>query len=562
MKVEAKKHFFLAAMCGIFGCISKHNLTVATYDMLDEQSARLVPRGPDDTKVHFNRNVYLSFHRLVINDLSIMGNQPMFSSDGDKHMICNGEIFNHVDLETRAQIKTNSTSDCEVVLRLYEKYRNLGMQALQAGAKVANELDGEFAAIIHDQSEDCLVVFRDPFGVRPLFMGFDENDRAYFASEAKALSELCPFVEQFPPGHIAIAAKGTLRGMTRFCADLRSLSSFSLSVPKSFYLNAVRELFLDAVKKRMMSERPMCALLSGGLDSSLVASILAREMNRQGLGILKTFSIGLSESPDLEYAAKVAAHIGSHHHAIMCSHDDFIVAIPEVIKTIESYDVTTVRASVGNFLVSKYIANTTDCKVVFTGDYADEVMSGYKYFAKAPDMQAFHEETVRLLSNIHYFDSLRSDRTISCHGLEARVPYADRTFVDFFLRIPVEFRMTAMEKLLIRQAFQHDNLLPEDVLFRRKEAFSDGVSSASNSWHNIIKSHVDKLVSDFEFKNNKSVFGHNPPQTKEAYYYRKIFSTAFGTHSNLIPYSWMPMWCDGITDPSAREIQIDMVSRL
>ena len=300
-----------------------------------------------------------------------------------------------------------------------------------------------------------------------------------------------------------------------------------------------------------MSDKEICSLLSGGLDSSLVASIVSEKL---GPNRLKTFAIGIEGSPDLKYAQMVADHIQSIHHSIELTEKQFLDAIEEVIYAIESYDTTTVRASVGNYLVSKYIKENTNCKVVFNGDYADEVCGGYKYFKKTKNPEQFHDECVRLVNDIHYYDCLRSDRSISNNGLEARVPFADKTFVNYYLSINPELRMSnnKIEKCMLRKAFEKDNLLPDSVLWRQKEAFSDGVTNETRSWHKIIQEFVDTQISDEYFENNKNKYTHNTPVLKESFYYREIFEKYYPGKSNVIPYFWMPLWCEETNDPSAR----------
>jgi asparagine synthase (glutamine-hydrolysing) len=308
----------------------------------------------------------------------------------------------------------------------------------------------------------------------------------------------------------------------------------------------------------MMSDREICSLLSGGLDSSLVSAILSKKL---GPNKLKTFSIGLKGSPDLEYAKNVAEHIKSIHHSIEIEEEEFLNYIEEVIYKIESYDITTVRASVGNYLVGKYIKENSNCKVVFNGDFSDEVAGGYRYFKNTSNPEMFHNECVRLLENIHYYDCLRSDRSISTHGLECRVPFADKDFVNYYMSIDSKLRMSdkRIEKYLIRKAFEKEGLLPEEVLWRKKEAFSDGVTSETRSWHKIIEEFVDKKISDNDFKTLQNNFSFNKPLTKEALYYRIIFERTYNKFENIIPYFWMPKWCGDVSDPSAREIKLRII---
>ena len=335
-------------------------------------------------------------------------------------------------------------------------------------------------------------------------------------------------------------------------------------------LKQIRRKLVYAVEKRLMSEREIGCLLSGGLDSSLIAALVCK----MSLGYrlindewvmkeapfsypIRTFSVGMSGSPDLHFAEKVASFIGSEHNNIMLGEEDFIGAIPEVIYNIESYDTTTVRASVGNYLVSKFIKDNSNCKVIFNGDGSDEVCCGYVYNINAPTDIDLHEEGKRLVREIYLFDVLRSDRSISSNGLEPRTPFLDKSFVNYYMSIDPSLKRfdktSRMEKFLLRKAFEKDDLLPEDVLWRHKCAFSDGVSSSDSSWHKTLKNHIDTLVSDEEFSNEKDKLDPCKPILKESYYYRKIYNESYAHCQNLIPHFWMPRWTD-VIDPSAREL--------
>jgi len=308
------------------------------------------------------------------------------------------------------------------------------------------------------------------------------------------------------------------------------------------------------VKKRMMAEREIGSLLSGGLDSSLISALVNQLHNGS---TLKTFSIGMPGSVDLEYAKIVANHLGTDHHQIQISKEDFLNAIETVIYNIESFDTTTVRASVGNYLVSKFIRENSDCKVIFNGDGSDEVCGGYVYMKNAPNGDDFQSECKRLLDEIHRFDVLRSDRSISSNGLEARTPFLDKDFVQYYLSIPAKMKLfdgkMRLEKHLLRKAFSQSNLLPDTVLWRRKCAFSDGVSAKENSWHRVIQTFVDNKISDGEFETNAKSYIHCTPVLKESYYYRKVYESFFGNQEKLIPHFWMPKWVE-TKDPSAREL--------
>ena len=318
----------------------------------------------------------------------------------------------------------------------------------------------------------------------------------------------------------------------------------------------IRTLLKDAVLKRMMSDRPIGSLLSGGLDSSLVSALANRYRTFETP--IETFSIGLEGSPDLEAAQAVADHIGSRHHSVQVKEEDFLAALRETIYQTGSFDVTTIRASVGHMLISHYVRDHSDVKVLYTGETIDE-MGSYLYFQNAPDAGAFQDEATRLLKDIHYFDMLRGDRSISSAGLEARVPFSDRKFMQYYMGIDPKIRMfdnQRIEKFPLRQAFADENLIPDEVLWRRKNGFSDSVSNKKRSWFEIIQSYVDTIISDSEFVRCKDDFTFDTPKTKEAYFFRKVYTEFYGHHQNLTPYQWLPRWCGDIVDPSARVLQI------
>ena len=446
-------------MCGIFAYLgNKYGAK-----KLEEAFLKTFKRGPDNNILKsINKNLTFGFHRLSIMDTSFKGNQPLYHPTKPYAIICNGEIYNHQKLIEENNFSTYSESDCEVLLYLYEKY---GIQGL------LSMIDSEsFAFCLYDGEKNELFVARDRFGVRPLFVSKNEYNEYVFASEAKSIVPLISEndnIEQFKPG----------------CWKCYSLENnketeynqyYSYSYPQIETENIeeicfhIREKMTNAVKKRLMSERPIGCLLSGGLDSSLISALVAREFKKQNKGELVTFSIGIKGSTDLVYAKKVADFIGSKHHTIELTEKDFLNAIPEVIYNIESYDTTTVRASTGNYLVGKYIKENTDITVVFNGDGSDE-QSGYIYLANAPNEEEFKNECIRLLKEIHYFDVLRSDRSLSSNfSLETRAPFLDTDFVNYYMSIKTELKMYGdkMEKYLLRLSFDNDNLLPKEVLFR------------------------------------------------------------------------------------------------
>jgi len=526
-------------MCGFFAHLGKRDRS-----SLEKFASKIQYRGPDNTQHKVIReDLFFGFHRLAIMDTSEAGDQPIYHPDDNSlSLICNGEIYNHRALIAKNQFTVKSSSDCEVILHLYKKY---GIEI------TVSMLDGVFAFALYDASLGVLFSARDLYGVRPSFIGFVGKE-VCLSSESKTMIDFCDSITQFPPGTWWRSDQPSI--FTSFnTVFFRSTSKFA---DEATACRDINSLLTTAVSKRMMSEREIGCLLSGGLDSSLIAALAAREMSQSKM---KTFSIGLTGSPDLRYAKLVSEHIGSEHHSIEMTSQEFLDVIPEVIYNIESFDTTTVRASVGNYLVSKFIRENTDCKVIFNGDGADEVCMGYIYNQNAPSTQEFYEENLRLLSEIHFYDVLRSDRSISSNGLEARTPFLDKQFVSNYMSIPPEMKMFGKavgrpEKFLLRKAFENTGLLPDEILWRNKCAFSDGVSSQENSWHTIIKSHVDKLISDDEFNEAKNKFSHCPPALKESYYYRKIFEETFKGYEYLIPHFWMPRWTD-VIDPSAREIQ-------
>jgi len=526
-------------MCGIFCHISNSSSIDPKQNF-----KRIQKRGPDYSILQDINNITLGFHRLAINDLSDEGNQPF--SDNNIYLICNGEIYNHKILKEKYNIQTNSDSDCEVVLYMYQK---LGFE------KTCNELDGVFSLIIYDSNINKIFISRDPYGVRPLFIGYNEHNDIFLSSELKSIHDLTIYTKQFNPGYYL---EYDLINKTSIHKNYYDYDfKIDYSQDNLFILEGIRSRLINAVQKRLLSDRPIGALLSGGLDSSLICGIISKYF-KDTKNPLNTFAIGIKGATDLEYSTKVAKYIGSNHHQVECKEEDFINAIPHVIKTIESYDVTTIRASVGNFLIAKYIKENTDITVVFNGDGSDEVLGGYYYMRNAPSSQDFQKECNKLLREIHFFDGLRSDRSVSSEwSLEARTPFLDKEFVKFFMKINPEFKMYSKEKIekyLLRKAFESENIIPNDILWRQKEAFSDGCSSEKRSWHKIIQEHIDNIITYKEFIENKDKYNFNTPMTKESYYYRKIFENYYPQKNNVIPHFWLPNWSKEI-DPSARELK-------
>tara|TARA_B100000524_G_scaffold348106_1_gene251641 strand:+ start:3377 stop:5032 length:1656 start_codon:yes stop_codon:yes gene_type:complete len=547
-------------MCGIFSLLNYVNYDM---DFINEQFLKGQSRGPEDTKINtYDNNVLLGFHRLAINGLNSESNQPL--DINNVILICNGEIYNYKKLYKQLNVKPTTDSDCEVIIYCYLKY---GIEyTLQM-------LDGVFAFILYDLRLNKLYAARDPFGVRPMFTMTDSSNKSIgFSSELKQLNMFSNNVEQVSPGHfyqydksISVNSYG-LMGQKWIQTEkvcYHRLPFYKQIINTDYelseYIHRIKAAFEKAVSKRVVTtDRPIACLLSGGLDSSLVCALVCKYSSTR----IKTFSIGLPDSEDLKYARKVAEFLNTDHSEIIVSERDFFEAIPDVIKAIESYDTTTVRASVGNYLLGKYIKANTECKVIFNGDGSDELAGGYLYFHKAPEVYEFDRECRRLLCNINYFDVLRSDRCISVHGLEARTPFLDRSWVDFYLSIPIEFRchtnINKCEKYLIRSAFE--GYLPKEVLWRKKEAFSDGVSGLQKSWYQIIQENIDDLPSEelskmHEFIQMECNNKHNKPTTNEQKYYRYLFEQNYKSCEKVIPYFWMPKYVEA-TDSSARTLNV------
>lgn len=550
-------------MCGIFGLINYGNIDRQRVYQSFETGKN---RGPEYSATkEINDNVFFGFHRLAINGINNESNQPFDIKNCV--LICNGEIYNFKELANDHNIKLITQSDCEIIIHLYK---------LHGIEYTLNLLDGVFAFMLYDEETDLLHIARDPYGVRPLYYSFDTNYNSYcFASELKCIKNLVEYnfkkhIKSFEPGSFLTI----YNTKTIITSEQKKYTKFPFtntiyleSDYNNLYTNIVNKLS-KAVKKRVIgtTDRPIACLLSGGLDSSLIAALVNQELiNSNNSQKLKTFSIGLPGSEDLKYAKIVAEHINSEHYEIVLSEDKFFHAIPEVIYNIESYDTTTVRASVGNYLIAKNISNYSDCKVIFNGDGADELMGGYLYFKHSPNEFEFDKECKRLLTDIHNFDVLRSDKSISSNGLEPRTPFLDREWSEFYLSIDKKLRYNTTvnncEKYLIRKAFSiiKPDLLPNNILWRTKEAFSDGVSSLDKSWYQIINEKINGLYEleydiinmGIQYKNNKSI--RNTPVTTEQCYYRYLFNKYYFGCDNIIPYYWMPKFINA-SDASARTL--------
>jgi asparagine synthase (glutamine-hydrolysing) len=531
-------------MCGIWGLLGRSRLTAAERRACVQ---RIEARGPEYTAVEDLSGITIGFTRLAINGLTPAGHQPIHAAD--RTVVCNGELYNYKELATRWGIPLPpGTSDCVILPAL---------AAHLTATELCRTLDGVFAFILVDAVKQEVLVARDPYGVRPLFEGiFPNTDGTYatvWSSELKGLPVGTTQVSPFPPGtwrRYSLITGELLETQKYHTVPHVKLAAFS---DRDVAKEALRTSLITAVKKRLLSDRPIGALLSGGVDSSLIAAIAARELAKEGKR-LHTFTIGLPGSTDRVYAEAVAAHIGSIHHHLESTPEDFLAAIPQVVRDIESYDITSVRASVGNWLIGKYIKEHTDIKVVFNGDGSDEIGGGYLYFFAAPHDEAFESECERLLNELHIFDVLRSDRSMASHGLEARTPFLDKNVVATWIAIESRHRRPGkgiqMEKQILREAFEPDLYLPHEVLWRKKEAFSDGVSSTQDSWY--LRCSEYAKTQEMACRTD---FLHNPPRTVEAAWYRCLFEDAYDGWATVIPHMWMPRWIAGASDPSARTLK-------
>lgn len=531
-------------MCGIFAYLSNTDIKQSKLETIHREGLKCRPRGPDNTVVRTINNNFMMFHRLKINDTSDLGNQPLTHPDDfNLTLMCNGEIYNFIELINENKFNTKSKSDCEVILHMYKKY---GIE------KTIKSLDGVFAFILIDSNINKIFIGRDPIGIRSLYIGETSDKHLSIASECKCLTEICGHIEAFPPGKYVVINDDT---SDRTLDSLSYQTYYDYVYPNKHFdkteiLRQIRDKLDAAVEKRLISDRPIGCLLSGGLDSSLITALVAKRFNK---GELSTFSIGFEGSEDIKYARKVAEYLGTRHYEYIVTENVMIQAVEEVIKSIETYDITTIRASTPMYLLSKYIKNNTDITVLFSGEGSDEASGSYMYFHNAPDPISFKKETVRLMTDLQYFDVLRSDKSTASNGLEVRVPFLDKEFINYYMSVDPALKIPngGIEKYMLRKAFDGD-LLPNDVLWRTKEAFSDGVSSKSKSWFEILQDHINVRISDAEFVEKQQKYQHSPPQIKEALYYREIFDKHFGKHDNIIPYYWLPKWNGNVSEPSAR----------
>ena len=497
--------------------------------------AATVSRGPDMSRVIDTGNGYLGFHRLAIMGLDESGMQP-FSLDGN-YLVCNGEIygFRKIKKELESEYTFKSESDCEILLPMYEKY----------GLSMFEKLDAEFALIIYDKKTGKLIAARDPIGIRPLFYAVGKDGEMMFASEAKNLIGLADKIMPFPPGHYYADGKFV-------CYNDIAKRETPVSDDIDTVCRKIHDKLVAGIEKRLDSDAPLGFLLSGGLDSSLVCSVSSKLMKKK----IRTFAIGMSEDAiDLKYAKEVADYIGSDHTEIIIDKDKVISSLEEVVSILGTYDITTIRASMGMYLICRAIHETTDVRVLLTGEISDEIF-GYKYTDFAPDAEAFQREAEKRLSELYMYDVLRADRCISANSMEARVPFGDLDFVKYVMSIPASMKMNTYRKgkYLLRRAFEGD-YLPENILWREKAAFSDAVG---HSMVDYIKEYAASLYTDEEFEEKRKKYTFAAPFTKESLLYRELFEKYYPGQAEMVKDFWMPnkSWenCD-VDDPSARVLK-------
>jgi asparagine synthase (glutamine-hydrolysing) len=522
-------------MCGIVGIFNIQDQRPEQRQQALAMSRRIRHRGPDWSGIYCGGSAILCHERLSIVDPE-SGQQPLFSPDRQQVLAVNGEIYNHRDI--RAQFKDydfQTESDCEVILALYRQWKNSGASA-DALPSLVEQLSGIFAFALYDEADDSFLIARDTIGVIPLYIGYDADGKVYVASELKALEGYCERYEPFLPGHYYWSKTPGLRRYYHrdwmdHVPDGHLIGRYEDAV------DAVRTSLMDAVRRQLMSDVPYGVLLSGGLDSSVISAIakVYAEKRIENDGEtpawwprLHSFAVGLKGAPDLEKARLVADHIGTVHHEINYTIQEGLDAIRDVIYFIETYDVTTVRASTPMYLLARVI-KSMGIKMVLSGEGADEIFGGYLYFHKAPSAEEFHHETVRKLSKLYLYDCLRANKSLSAWGVEGRVPFLDKEFMEVAMNLDPAWKMCpgkAMEKRIVREAFS--DMLPEEVAWRQKEQFSDGVGY---SWIDMLKKITSEAVTDEQMAHAAERFPINPPQNKEEYYYRSIFAEHFPSDS-------------------------------
>ena len=506
-------------MCGIVCALDLKQSSNVLRSQVLEMSKKVRHRGPDWNGIHCGDNVLLAHERLAIVDPA-SGNQPIYSKDKSLILAANGEIYNHRELRQKlnSEYSFQTNSDCEIILALYN----------EKGPDFIDDLNGIFGFVLYDENNDEYLIARDHMGIIPLYMGWDKHGTFYVSSELKALEGICNKIEIFPPGHLLHSKNRKLKKWYE-----RDWMKFDNVKDNQTDLDDLQNALEKAVHRQLMSDVPYGVLLSGGLDSSITSALAKKySKNRVESNDLKaawypqlhSFAVGLKGSPDLEAAKKVAEHIDSIHHEITFTVQEGLDAIKDVIYHLETYDVTTVRASTPMYLMARVI-KSMGIKMVLSGEGADEIFGGYLYFHKAPSAEEFHNETVRKLDKLYQYDCLRANKSLAAWGIEGRVPFLDKEFIDVAMRLNPKDKMISsdkMEKWVLRKSFE--KYLPESVAWRQKEQFSDGVGY---NWIDKLKELVNEKVSDELFEKTEEKFPINPPLNKEEFYYRSIFKSLF-----------------------------------
>lgn len=576
-------------MCGFVGAFDLNSGSQPINEGLKEElrnqvlemSKKIRHRGPDWSGVYTGNNAIISHERLSIVD-PLSGKQPLVSDDQKIILAANGEIYNHKDIRKEFEGKYNfqTGSDCEAIIPLYKKYRESGNFA-----EMVEKLSGIFAFALYDSEKDVYLICRDEIGVIPLYQGWDKEGHYYVASELKALEGECVTIEEFPNGHYFYSKdEKPVRWYKRDWESYDAVKSAAKATDEKgdvinpAVIEKVKNSLESAVKAQLMSDVPYGVLLSGGLDSSIIAAITQKFSKKRVESDSKeaawwpqlhSFAIGLEGSPDLIAAQKAADYIGTVHHEVHFTIQEALDALPDVIYHIETYDITTVRASTPMYLLARVI-KSMGIKMVLSGEGSDELFGGYLYFHKAPNAQEFHEELVRKMSKLHLYDCLRANKSLMAWGVEGRVPFLDKDFIDIAMRLNPTDKMNIkmpdgkqrMEKWIIRKAFE--DMLPDSIAWRQKEQFSDGVGY---NWIDTLKKMTEEKVSDAEFARRENRFPVNPPKTKEEYYYREIYSRLFPSDSaaKVVPHEagvacstakaleWDAAW-KNMDEPSGRAI--------
>lgn len=543
-------------MCGIFLLVKSYYRHIS-IDLRQATTlySKLSKRGPDQSNLTLYGNDILGFHRLSINDLSEKGLQP-FSDNIGNYLMCNGEIYNHKDLESRHNITPTSRSDCECLLPLI---RDRGIDSISAPtgrlseaisaptgrlSEAISEIDGVFAIVA---KIGCKYYFiRDRIGVKPLFM-YKCDDFIAAASDPSALEFDNPggSIVEVEPGTVVECDFSFNISVSRYYTVPNNPQE-SLETTQDEIISTTRKLLWNAVEKRLMSDRPLGCLLSGGLDSSIISAVVAKIYRDKGQK-LNTFSVGFSDSIDLKYARKVAEHIGSNHHELIITPKGAVSTIPSIVRNIGTWDITTIRASTPMWLLCQWISHNFPEKVLFSGEGADEVFGGYLYFHSAPTPEEFTTECGRLVSELYKYDVLRADRCISGNSLDLREPFLDKDLIDYYLRLPSKYRIPVdgYEKWILRKAF--DDMLPREVCWRRKTAFSDGISSSEKPWYKYIQEWTDSMFDETDLGEFK---------TTESKWYHMLFKSNYKVYNPRVSY-WLPKWQgNNVLDPSATTLKI------